>query len=230
MNVASATASQTTPASEDRREHDQRDQALFNAWHSGDRRAGNDLVKHYFPRLRMYFIGRAGGEHEDLVQETFTRLLAKYDEYQGGSFRAFTFGVARLVFFEHLRRRYRLRNIDPWTDSLGEICKGNMSSRLAERENHRLLLDALGLLPLEDQDLLEIYYWQGLTGPELSQVFDVVEPTIRGRIRAALKRLAAKFTELAGRPHDNQYSVEHVEAWLVELRAVLRRPASTAEG
>jgi RNA polymerase sigma-70 factor, ECF subfamily len=220
-----ATARKTEP--DDRRQHDQRDRELFDAWHAGDRRAGDRLIKHYFPRLRVYFIGRASGEHEDLMQETFTRVMAKYDAYRGGSFRSFLFGVARMVFFEYLRRCYSLRNIDPWTDSLSELGKGNMSSRLAEREHHRLLLDALSSLPLDDQDLLELYYWQRLKARELAEIFEVVEPTIRGRIRAALKRLGATFAEVAGNPHGTEYSAEELEAWLDELRGVLKRGKSS---
>lgn len=220
--MTTATAPEPEPR-ETRRERDQLDRELFSAWRAGDRRAGDELVAHYFPRLRLYFINRAAGEHEDLVQETFTRLLAK-DSYVGESFRAFLFGIARMVFFEFLRRRYRLREIDPWTDSLCVISKGGLSSRLAQREDHRLLLDALGMLSLEDQDLLELHYWQRLSGRELALVFQVGEPTIRGRLGAARKRLVACFSEAAGKPHANEYQIEDLEAWLVELRAVLRRP------
>lgn len=225
----SALASDPEPPCDDRHEHDQRDRELFAAWHAGDGRAGNKLVDHYFARLRVYFIGRAQGEHEDLVQETFTRLLAKYEDYQEGSFRAFLFGIARLVFFEFLRRRYRLQNIDPWTDSLTTICKGSMSSRLAKRENHRVLLDALGMLSLEDQDLLELYHWQRLTARELGGMFGVSEGTIRSRIRATLLRLGKCFGEVAGRSHSIEYGVEELETWLTELRGVLKRSKLEAD-
>jgi len=216
-----AVASAPKPDRKDRSEHDQRDRALFDTWHAGDARAGNLLVKHYFPRVRLYFIARAQGDHEDLVQETFVRLLSKYEEHRGDSFRAFLFGVARLVFLEFLRRRYRLQNIDPWTDSLGGIVNSGMSSLLAEREDHRLLLDALAMLSLEDQDLLELYYWQRLTARELAEIFGCVLPTVRSRLRAALKRLGVCFTQAAGQPHAKEISSEALETWLAELRPLL---------
>lgn len=157
------------------------------------------------------------------------RLLAQYDGYQGGSFRAFLFGIANNVFFEFLRRRYRRQNIEPWTDTLAEITKNSMSSRLAKRENHRLLLDALGRLSLQDQDLLELYFWQRLTGREVGAVLGIEEPSVRSRIRATLKRLGKCFTEAAGQPHSTEYGVEDLETWLVELRTVLRHSRLEAE-
>ncbi len=219
-----ATAPQPEPRAEDRHQHDARDRALFDAWHAGDRVAGNRLLKFYFARLRRYFLVRAQGEHEDLLQETFARVLDKYDDFKRGSFRAFLFGVARKLFFEFLRRRYRLQNIDPYTDSLAAVSKGNFSSRLAAREDQRLLLDALAQLSLEDQDLLDLYHWQGLTARELGEVFERTEGTIRSRLRAARKRLVARFNELAELPHSTELSVEAVEARLLELRAVIGRP------
>ncbi|PRP91414.1 RNA polymerase sigma factor SigM [Enhygromyxa salina] len=212
-----------------RRTRDEIDHELFTAWRGGDRRAGNKLVNHYFSRVRLYFVARAAGEHEDLIQETFMRLQAKQANYANGSFRAYLFGIARLVFFEFLHHRYRLREIDPWTDSLSVISKGSFSSRLAAREDHRLLLDALGMLSLEDQDLLELHYWQRLTGRELALVFGVGEPTIRSRLGAARKRLIARFSEAAGKPHTNEYRFEDLEAWLIELRALLKRPTDTSD-
>lgn len=222
-HVATATATQAETQPVDRSEHDQRDRALFDAWHAGDQRAGNVLVKHYFPRLRLYFIGRARGEHEDLVQDTFTRCLSKYAQSRQASFRAFLFGVARMVFLEFLRKRYRLQNIDPWTDSLQGIARSSMSSLLAQREDHRLLLDALAMLTLEDQDLLELYYWQRLPAAELGQIFGCGVPTVRSRIRAALKRLGVCFAQAAGRPHSTEMDEAQLEAWLAELRPLLER-------
>ncbi|MCA9685166.1 MAG: hypothetical protein KC457_23490, partial [Myxococcales bacterium] len=84
---------------------DLRDQELYDAWSRGDGHAGNRLFHLYFKRVREYFVNRARGEHEDLVQETFTRLLEKHGDYQGGSFRAFVFGIARLTLFEFYRER-----------------------------------------------------------------------------------------------------------------------------
>lgn len=194
---------------------------LHRAWRAGDARAANRLIDIYFKRLRVYFLARAQGEHEDLVQETFTRLLAC--ESPLGSFRAFVFGIARNVFHEFLRRRYRLAKLDPFTDSLALVTSASPSSRLAAREELRLLIDALAALELADQDLLELFYWQQLTGPELAELFEVPEGTIRSRLTAARLRLARTFTELAGRPHDIELDPAQLDTWLHELRELLKR-------
>jgi RNA polymerase sigma-70 factor (ECF subfamily) len=221
--VATASATQIDPS----REHDQRDQQLYDAWSTGDRVAGNTLVDLYFARLRLYFVTRAAGEHEDLVQTTFLRLSESHDKYRGGSFRAFLFGIARNVFFEHLHERYRLAAIDPLTDSFAQLTRSGFTARLAEREEHRLLLDALMSLPLEVQELLELYYWQQFKGREIAVILDIPAPTVRGRLITARRRLCESFCQLRGKPHAIEFDEEEVKAWLVELRAVLKRVKSS---
>jgi RNA polymerase sigma-70 factor (ECF subfamily) len=101
--------------------------------------------------------------------------------------------------------------------SVADLEGGRMSSLLAKRESHRVLLDALRELPLADQELLESYYWQRLTAREIGELQSLPEPTIRSRLRAALKRLTTAYAEISSRPHEREFEGE-LENWLVELR------------
>jgi RNA polymerase sigma-70 factor (ECF subfamily) len=194
------------------------DVELLARWRDGDLRAGDTLAARYFLLIRGYFVNKAPADHEDLVQETFARLSSKRDRYRGeSSFRVFLFGVARMILLEHLRAKQRDQRIDPMEHSVADLEGGRMSSLLAQREAHRMLLDALRELPLADQELLELYYWQKLTAREIGELHSASEPTIRSRLRAAIKRLTTAYMEIATHPHEREIEGE-IESWLTELR------------
>lgn len=199
------------------------DLELLEGWREGDRRAGNELVSRHFPGVRCYFVNKLPSEHEDLVQETFTRLVRSRDQFRGeASFRTYLFRIARHVLAEHLRKRYRQGHpLEPATSSIADLTGGRPSSVIAARERHRLLLDGLRELPLDDQDLLELYYWQDLSAGEIGSLFELVESTVRSRIRAALERLRRRYIALSSAPHSRELSIDEAERWLGELRAVM---------
>lgn len=198
---------------------------LLEGWRSGDLRAGNELVSRHFPGVRAYFVNKLSSDYEDLVQETFARLVSARDRFRGeASFRTYLFRIARYVLAEHLRARYRGRQFEPASSSIADLSDRRPSSVIAEREAHRLLLDALRQLTLDDQDLLELYYWQELSAREVGSLFEISESTIRSRIRAALERLRRAYIALRSAPHSRELELDDVERWLGELRIVMGHP------
>jgi RNA polymerase sigma factor (sigma-70 family) len=207
----------------DRTAENARDAELAVKWKAGDKQAGDRLVQLHFPGVRLYFLSRAPLDHEDLVHETFLRLAGAIGRYrEEAPFRAYLYVIARNVLCGHLRARYKWQG-EPIDSSLAEATGVPMSSMFAAREERRLLLDALRQLPLDDQDMLELYHWQNLTGPELGALFELPVGTIRGRIRAATIRLKRAFTELSAGRHDRDIDEEDIERWLIELRAEVPR-------
>jgi RNA polymerase sigma-70 factor, ECF subfamily len=195
------------------------DLALLESWRAGDLRAGNELLVRHFSGIRTYFINKLPAEHEDLVQETFTRLVGARDRYRGeASFKTYLFRIARYVLAEYLRRRYRGYEIEPAVSTIADLTDRRPSSVMAEREAHGLLLDSLRRLSLDDQDLLELYYWQDLSAREIAALFELVESTVRSRVRASIKRLRRIYVELSDTPHSRELSLDELERWMTELR------------
>lgn len=198
---------------------DTSDTELLTRWQAGDLRAGEALTARYFMAIRAYFLNKAPAAHEDLVQDTFMRLAGKRDKYRGTStFRVFLFGIARMILLEHLRAKQRNERFEPMEQSVADCEGGRLSSLMARQQSHRLVLDALRELPLADQELLELYYWQKLTAGEIAQLQQLPEPTIRSRVRAALRRVNKTYAELASTAQSEEATVE---GWLQELRAEL---------
>ncbi len=196
------------------------DAELLERWRAGDTWAGDQLTGRHFMTVRTYFLNKAPADYEDLVQETFLRIKSKLDNYRGkASFRAFLLGVARMILLEWLRSKQRAQRVDPLEHSVADTEGGRMSSIVVRRETHRLLLEALRMQPLADQELLELYYWQGITAREIAELQGIPESTVRGRVRAALGRVNAAHAKLASRSHDQD--PDELVGWLGELGRAL---------
>lgn len=198
---------------------DVEDRDLLTRWGDGDSAAGEALARRYFVIVRAYFMTKVPFDYEDLVQETFSRLLRKRDTYQGrSSFRVFLFGIAHMILLEFFRKKRRNERFEPMESSAADLGGGRASSLMAEREHHRLLFDALRSLVLREQELLELYYWQGLTAGEIAALHEAPEPTVRTRIRAALKRLGKAYRELSAQAHDRELHEDDFEGWMKEIQ------------
>lgn len=207
------------------------DEALLTAWCAGDQAAGQELYRRHFPIVYRFFASRLGtDEVEDLVQSTFLACTAYRDRVrERSSFRSFLLVVARNRFCTHLQRRYRGGDpIDPATTSLADV--GVTPSQLiARRDEHRLLSVAIRRIPLELQDLVELHYFEQLTGPELAAVIGVPEGTIRSRLRRALELLRHEIEQLVRTPEEIESTLGSLSSWAVEVRELFAREAPAAD-
>jgi RNA polymerase sigma-70 factor (ECF subfamily) len=166
------------------------DLALLDRWCAGDRAAGNALFSNHFEAVYRFFEHKTDGEIDDLVQETFLACMRSRDTFRRqSSFRTYLFAIARHTLFGYWRRRVASR---PTLD-FDEVSVASLSttagSRLAKRQDRAALLAALRSLPLDQQILLEMFYWEELDRDQLAEVFDVEEPTIGSRLFRARKAL-----------------------------------------
>ncbi|MCX4243944.1 RNA polymerase sigma factor [Paraliomyxa miuraensis] len=207
------------------------DLELLLQWRKGDRKAGERLLAKHFAGLRRYFRLKYPDAHEDLLQETFSRIVQNRDEFRGESlFKTYLFRIARYVGNAHVRKHYRQGgDFSPASSSLADLTGRRQSSVLAEREDHRLLLDALQQLTLEQQEVIDLYYWEGLTAKQVGESIEAPESTVRSRLRLAVRRLTKLHQQLGQQEHSRELTEDDVEQWLHALRQELER-APTAAG
>lgn len=172
---------------------------LLAAWRAGNARAGSRLFDRYYGRLSRFFANKVGDEAYDLIQQTMMICLERHDQLREDTrFAAFLLGIARNVLLHHYRSRARKHDkIDFGVSSIVDLGVGN-STIIAQRRHERVLLEALRRLPLEDQLLLELYYWEDLRGGELAELFGVPLGTLRSRLRRAKQELERTIPKVAG--------------------------------
>lgn len=178
------------------------DFALLYAWRAGDRVAGNALFERHFQAVSRFFKNKVDGGVEDLVQDTFLACVESERRFEGrAKFRTFLLGIARnkLLMYYRGKRGDRTTPLEISVSDMG--CQsGSWGSWLARDQEQRLMLAALRRLPLETQMLLELYYWEELSGPELAETLELPHNTIRSRLSRARTALRSKVEELAQNP------------------------------
>ena len=172
---------------------------LLDAWRAGDKSAGDTLISRYFESICRFFRGKLGDDVEDLVQRTFEIGTARRTTIRpGGSFRGFLFGVARNLLLDHLRRRYR-RGVREDISVRSLVDLGTSPSEAVHRdERQALLAEAMRHISIDQQIILELAYWEGLSGREIAEVLEIHEHTVRSRLARARKALRAQVVALGG--------------------------------
>lgn len=195
---------------------------LMEAWQAGDRKAGHALLVRHFKPIRRFFANKVGAEAEELVQRTFSRCVEGRDRFRNhSSVRTYLYGIARNVLREHFRGKVS-EPFDPERCS-AESSGAGPSTLMAAKQEQRLLLEALRRIPLEHQTLLELYFWEKLPAPQIAEIFEVPENTVRTRIRRSKALVREQLAKLAESQEVLESTLGGLEAWAASLREAAPR-------
>ena len=91
---------------------------------------------------------------------------------------------------------------------------------MAKDRQRQLVFEALRAISIDDQIMLELYYWEPMTAAEIAQMYGMVEPTVRGRIKKAKQAFEAELAALSGGEVEWRGSLSELEAgsWVDEIR------------
>ena len=185
---------------------------MLAAWREGDEAAGVALLERSFPRLYRFFRNKLEGDVRDLVQQTLMRCVADRDRFRGeAQFSTFVYSIARFVLLEHLRAQRR--EFDPLTQSAIDL-NPSLSEVAASSQLRGRLLEAMRRIPLDLQTIVELHYWEGLSGPQIALALEIPEGTVRSRLRRAREALAdvmANMPALRG-------ADLHLDQWMQETK------------
>lgn len=199
------------------------DLELLDRWRGGDDRAGSELLRRQFDSLYRFFRTKIDPELlPELVQQTLLACIEHRDRFRGeAGFSTYLYAIARSVLVGHYRRRARHdRVFDPAAVSVDQVGP-RMSAEFVEREQLRLLLAGLRSLPIDHQILLELHYWERLSGPALAEVLDVPEGTVRTRLRRAKQLLREAIVAAEANPDITASTVDDLDGWAASLRAAV---------
>ena len=170
------------------------DITLYDRWCAGDAAAGHQLFERHFDSIYRFFETKFDSEADELVQATFLACVRARDQFRKqSSFRTYLFTIARHELYRVLRTRRRdLERIDFEASSIAQLVT-TPNTKIARNRDQQRLLEALRTLPVEQQTLLELHYWEGLDANELAETFEVENATIRTRLHRARKALRDKI-------------------------------------
>lgn len=201
------------------------DKELLAAWRAGEQNAGAELFEKHYEAIARFFRNKVNGPaQDDLVQQTFLTCVEKADKFRGASsFRTFLFGIAHNVLREFLRKRKRKRERESDRemdfDVLSVTAMGQSPvSAIFEKQEQRLLLEGLRMIPLHYQVALELHYWDRQTAKQIAEITGVPLGTAKTRLRDGKKMLARRLAELASSEAILRSTMDNLEVWAERMR------------
>jgi RNA polymerase sigma factor (sigma-70 family) len=163
---------------------------LLDRWRGGDRDAGHALFERHFAGLYGFFRYKCGQDADDLVQRTMLACVAAKDRFRKhASFRTFLFAIARYELYHHLKAQRRDgQRLDFSVTSIAEL-EPTPRSRLIRDADRRRVVEALRRLPVDQQILLELHYWQELDVEALAEILEITPGATRVRLHRARRKL-----------------------------------------
>ena len=188
---------------------------LVRACQEGDPSAFNMLVWRWEKPLYNFIYKYVGNATlaEDLVQDTFIRVLKSIQRYtHQGSFSTWLYRIAINLCKDHLKRK-RLPLVslhDYYTTGSGERVyvqdriadeESRTDESLRAEEREELVRRLLAGLPEEQRIVILLKEYQELTFREIAEVLDVPEGTVKSRLYHALRAMKESLerTGFAGR-------------------------------
>lgn len=150
----------------------------------GDEAAFSAFYRDQAQRLWRFLVARSADPEEayDLVAEAFTRFVQRICDDPRAPV-AFLYRIAINLQVDAHRRR---RATEPLTEDSG----GGLAGPSPEALLGRRILDSL---EPDEQNLLLLRYWIGLTHRETAAALGIPEGTVRRRSRELLERLRHRF-------------------------------------
>ena len=167
---------------------------LLDRWRDGDKAAGQALFARHFDSLCGFFATKCHGEADELVQRTLLACVRSQQQFRKeASFRTYLFTLARHELYHQLRRARRDgERLDFSVTSVAELVT-TPGTQLARHAEHRKVVEILRQLPVEQQTLLELFYWEDMQITDLAEIFEATPNAIRVRLHRARQALRERF-------------------------------------
>jgi len=147
------------------------------------------MAEHGDRLLRAAFcLCRDAAQAQDLVQETFCRVIPALSRYRGDSLLyTWLYSVMRNLHFSQVRRRRLfLRFLD---SSSGESPAPGPGLHAEKAEKSDFLREALDRLPARHREILMLRFAEEMKLGEIAAALDLSTGTVKSRLHNALKRL-----------------------------------------
>lgn len=195
------------------------DADLVVAFRKGDEAAGEALVDRYYGRVLGFFRNKAPHGCSDLVQRTFLGCFESLERLrEPKEFRRFLFGVACNQLRKHYDKGRRESEFVDYESVSSADLDPSPSQVITERQQQRVLLEALRRIPLQYQIVLELFFWEEMTAAQIASTLAIPVGTAKTRLRSGRKKLEQVITTLDAEDEVLTSTVSDLEGWAKGLR------------
>jgi RNA polymerase sigma-70 factor (ECF subfamily) len=154
-------------------------------------------VQPHEPALRAYLLSRFSTlpDHDDLVQETYLRMLRARLYVRLTTAKAFLFATAGHLAIDRFRR-CRVARLVP-LDAIGDLSAGELNPEAAElldqRQRRELLAEAVAALPCRCRAVMLLRYSDGLSCKEIAERLGISTETVKSHLTKGVGDCIAFF-------------------------------------
>lgn len=197
------------------------DEALFEQYRGGDRKAFRTLIERHQPEL-LRFLVRLVGEQagaEDVFQDAFLQIHLSADTFDATRrFRPWLFTIAANKARDHLRKKGRRRTLElsaPVDRDRGdgegsagafvdlmEVRVPAPDEALDNEETNRQVQRALDGLPFILREILLLAYFQRISYAQIADELGIPLGTVKSRLHAAVAAFAKKWNTMNEKPSE----------------------------
>jgi RNA polymerase sigma-70 factor (ECF subfamily) len=186
------------------------DAVLVRRMQSGDERALGTFYDRWYPIVNglVSRMLKSADDVEDVVEETFWQVWRQANRFAEGrgSVQTWVLTIARSRALDRLRSTRRRRE-DSIDDDGGENLASSAeptfvratndpSLAVEHKERSQLIRAALGELPREQREALELGYFKGLSQTEIAERTGQPLGTVKTRMRLAMQKLRDRLSPL----------------------------------
>lgn len=144
------------------------------------------LVRAEWPKLNRFFRSKTvEPDCYDLVHQTFVAFLEKSGTQTLERPRHYLWGIARLQLLKYLEKKRPAASFDSSIHAVGSFAT-SLGAKLDRRQK---LLEALRLLPVDQQSAFELRYGEELSLEETAEALGVSLATVKRYLARALETL-----------------------------------------
>ncbi|MDR0873369.1 MAG: sigma-70 family RNA polymerase sigma factor [Prevotellaceae bacterium] len=173
------------------------DTALVELYAQGNNEAFDVLLYRHKNKVfaYIYFTVRNKELAEDIFQETFIRVITtlKQGRYaESGKFIAWVNRIAHNLIIDHFRQERSENTVsnDECADfdllNNSKLCDGTVEDSIVQEQIYGDVRHLVGILPEEQQIVVQMRYYEGLSFKEIADKTNVSINTALGRMRYAL--------------------------------------------
>ena len=190
------------------------DSLLWRRTLEGDGEAFAELYRRHAPRIYNYLFRRLGSwsEAEDLTASVFLEAYRRRHEVvlHDEKVLAWLYGIATNLAHNRRRSLWRARRLLDRVVSAAAPAPDDpdLDGRVAAQEQMRAILARMRALPREQQDVLALCLWSGLSYEEAAVALSVPVGTVRSRLSRARRALAELEHESRHEPRSERETRE----------------------
>ncbi|MDG2166712.1 MAG: RNA polymerase sigma factor [Opitutales bacterium] len=180
--------------------NDTQDNLIMQAVKNGELSELSYLYSWYHLRLLGFFYKLSGDRDlsEDLVQETFWRILRYRKSYKSeNSFKGWMFQVGRNLFYDQMNKNKPGRVVSMADVQFESASSGILPDESAEKNERSVLLkQAMDKLPEDKKEILILSRYEHLSYAEIGDILGCSEGAVKVRVFRAMEQLRIQFKAL----------------------------------